>query len=129
MMRGEKRGAPMLRISWPVGPGQLDLHAIDFTPNIYPGLKVRERPGLRVQRQNSFSHGATKDDLATALRWAGYFGDVDLGLSWFHGTGVNPRLLPQADGTLRPDYSRITQTGVDIPVSYTHLTLPTICSV
>ena len=114
LMRGEKRGAPMLRISWPIGPGQLDLHAIDFTPNIYPGLKMRERPGLRVQRQNSFSHGAAKGDLATALRWAGYFGDVDLGLSWFRGTGVNPRLLPQADGTLQADYSRITQTGVDI---------------
>ena len=48
------------------------------------------------------------------MRWAGYFGDVDLGLSWFRGTGHSPRLVPQADGTLKPDYSRITQTGLDI---------------
>ena len=114
LMRGEKRGAPMLRVSWPVGPGQVDLLAIDFVPNIYPGAALRERPGLPVRRQHSFSHGAKKDDLATALRWSGFFGDVDLGLSWFRGTGVNPHLLPQADGTLQPDYSRITQTGVDV---------------
>ena len=114
LMRGEKRGAPMLRVSWPVGPGQVDLLAIDFVPNIYPGAALRERPGLPVRRQHRFSHGAKKDDLATALRWSGFFGDVDLGLSWFRGTGVNPRLLPQADGTLQPDYSRITQTGVDV---------------
>lgn len=34
LMRSEKRGAPMLRLSWPVGPGQLDLLAIDFAENI-----------------------------------------------------------------------------------------------
>ena len=33
LMRSEKRGAPMLRLSWPVGPGQLDLLAIDFAEN------------------------------------------------------------------------------------------------
>ena len=61
-----------------------------------------------------FSNGADSDDIATAVRWAGYFGDVDLGLSWFRGIGHSPRLVPQADATLKPDYSRITQTGLDI---------------
>ena len=115
LLRSEKRGAPMVRLSWPVGPGQIDLLAIDFVENIYPGSSLRERPALRVNDDAaSFSGGGGRDDIATAARWSGYFGDIDLGVSWFHGTGHAPRLLPQANGTLTPDYSRITQLGLDI---------------
>lgn len=114
LMRSEKRGAPMVRLSWPLGPGQLDLMAIDFVENEYPVLSSRERPGLRVTEGTSYSGGARRNDIANAVRWSGYFGDIDLGLSWYRGTGLSPRLLPQADGTLRPDYSRIDQTGLDI---------------
>ena len=114
LMRSEKRGAPMARVSWPIGPGQLDLMAIDFVENEYPALSARERPGLRITGSTSYSGGAKRDDMANAIRWSGYFGDIDLGLSWFCGTGHSPRLLPQADGTLKPDYSRITQAGLDI---------------
>ena len=56
LMRSEKRGAPMARLSWPIGPGQLDLMAIDFVENEYPALSARERPGLRIT--GSTSHGA-----------------------------------------------------------------------
>ena len=115
LLRSEKRGAPMAKLSWPAGPGQFDLLAIDFVENIYPDRQLRERPGLKVtDSRPAFSHGADSDDIATAARWAGYFGDVDLGLSWFRGIGHSPRLVPQADATLKPDYSRITQTGLDI---------------
>ena len=114
LMRSEKRGAPMLRLSWPAGPGQLDLLAIDFAENIYPGLASRERPALRITNEVSYSGGAKRDDIANAVRWSGYFGDIDLGVSWFRGTGSAPRFLPQLDGTLKPDYSRITQAGLDI---------------
>jgi len=115
LLRSEKRGAPMARLSWPVGPGQLDLLAIDFVENVYPDTTLRERPALKVTGDRpAFSNGAERDDIANAVRWAGYFGDVDLGLSWFRGTGHSPRLVPQADGTLKPDYSRITQAGLDI---------------
>jgi hypothetical protein len=114
LMRSEKRGAPMLRLSWPVGPGQLDLLAIDFAENIYPGLSSRERLGLRIAKGETFSGGAERDDVASAVRWSGYFGDVDLGISWFRGTGNEPRLLRQVDGSMKPDYSRITQAGIDI---------------
>lgn len=115
LMRNEKRGAPMVRLSWPVGPGQVDLLAIDFVENIYPDNSLRERPALPVTDTTAgFSGGAARDDIATAARWSGYFGDIDLGISWFRGTGHAPRLLPQSDGTLKPDYSRITQLGLDI---------------
>ena len=114
LMRSEKRGAPMLRLSWPVGTGQLSLFAIDFTENIYPGLTSRERPALPIAKEASYSGGAKREDIANAVRWSGYFGNIDLGISWFRGIGLAPRLLPQADGTLKPDYSRITQAGLDI---------------
>ena len=115
LMRNEKRGAPMVRLSWPVGPGQVDLLAIDFVENIYPDNSLRERPALPVTDTTAgFSGGAARDEIATAARWSGYFGDIDLGISWFRGTGHAPRLLPQSDGTLKPDYSRITQLGLDI---------------
>ena len=115
LLRSEKRGAPMVRLSWPAGPGQIDLLAIDFVENIYPGKSLRERPALPVTDDAAgFSGGAARDDIATAARWSGYFGDIDLGISWFRGTGHAPRLLPQSDGTLKPDYSRITQLGLDI---------------
>ena len=115
LLRSEKRGAPMVRLSWPAGPGQIDLFAIDFVENIYPGRSLRERPALAVNDHAArFSGGAGRDDIATAARWSGYFGDIDLGVSWFRGTGHAPRLLPQANGTLTPDYSRITQLGLDI---------------
>ena len=114
VMRSEKRGAPMLRLSWPAGPGQLNLLATDCTENIYPGLASRERSSLGIAKEASYSGGAKREDIANAARWSGYFGVFDLGISWFRGTGLAPRLLPQADGTLKPDYSRITQAGLDI---------------
>ena len=36
LQRSEKLGAPMARLSFPAGPGQIDLMAIDFVANIYP---------------------------------------------------------------------------------------------
>ena len=115
LLRSEKRGAPMVRLSWPAGPGQIALLAIDFVENIYPGNALRERPALPVNdNAATFSGGAGRDDIATAARWSGYFGDIDLGVSWFRGPGHAPRLLPRANGTLTPDYSRITQLALDI---------------
>ena len=38
---------------------------------------------------------------------------MDLGLSW-SWISHSPRLVPQGGTTLTPDYSRITQTGLDI---------------
>ena len=114
LMRSEKLGAPMAQVSLPIGSGQLDLLAIDFVKNIYPGQALRERVGTRFGKQITFSGGASKNDIGQAARWSAYFGDVDLGLSWFRGIGNAPRLTAQPNGTLRPDYSRINQMGLDI---------------
>ena len=115
LQRSEKLGAPMARLSFPAGPGQIDLMAIDFVANIYPERPLRERIGPKVNTGTpGFSGKADKNDIATAIRWSGYAGDLDIGISWFRGTGNAPRLLPQSDGSMTPDYSRITQTGIDL---------------
>ena len=115
LQRSEKLGAPMVRLSLPAGPGQVDLMAVDFVANIYPERPLRERIAPKVNNGTpTFSDKADKNDIATALRWSGYVGDLDIGISWFRGTGNAPRLLPQSDGSMTPDYSRITQTGVDL---------------
>jgi hypothetical protein len=114
LMRGEKLGAPMAQVSLPIGSSQLDLLAIDFVKNIYPGQALRERVGTRFGEQIIFSGGGSKNDIGQAARWSAYFGGVDLGLSWFRGIGNAPRLTAQSNGTLRPDYSRINQMALDI---------------
>ena len=114
LMRGEKRGSPMLSVSWPLGAGQIDFLTIGFVENIYPKASTRERPSPQILKNVSYSGGAKSGDLANAVRWSGYFGDVDFGISWFDGTGKSPRMLLQPNGKLKPDYSRITQAAMDI---------------
>ena len=114
LMRNEKRGAPMVQASLPIGSGQLDLLAIGFVKNIYPGQSLRERAGTGFGEHISFSGGASKNDIGQAARWSAYFGDVDLGFSWFRGIGNAPRLTSQSNGTLQPDYSLINQLALDI---------------
>ena len=114
LMRSEKLGAPIVRVSLPIGSGQLDLLAIDFVKNIYPSQSLREHVGTRIGKQVSFSGGASESDIGHAARLSTYYGDVDLGLSLFRGISNAPRLVPQPNGILQPDYSRITQLALDI---------------
>ena len=75
---------------------QIDLMTIDFVANIYPERPLRERIGPKVNNGTpTFSGKADKNDIATAIRWSGYAGDLDIGISWFRGTGNAPRLRPE----------------------------------
>lgn len=116
LTRGQKRGAPMLKLSTPLGPGQIDAFLLPrFVENDYPGVASRLRTAFLMANDTaSYSGGAKRDEIGHALRWSGYVGDLDMGLSHFAGIGREPRMLAQADGRLRPDYSRITQTGFDL---------------
>lgn len=116
LTRGKKRGASMIKLSAPVGDGQFDAYLLPhFAENIYPGMTSRLRPALRVSDASPlYSNGAKRDDLGYAFRWTTYFGDTDLGVSYISAIGNAPRLVPQIDGTLKPDYSDIEQIGLEI---------------
>ena len=53
-----------------------------------------------------------------ALRWSHSFDIWDIGISYFDGTGREPRLVLELDGAgfpvLIPHYDQIAQTGIDV---------------
>jgi hypothetical protein len=50
-----------------------------------------------------------------AQRYSHYFGDIDIGLSAFSGTGREPRFMPSRDGaSLVPVYYQVDQFGIDL---------------
>jgi hypothetical protein len=48
-----------------------------------------------------------------AARWSRTIGALDLGLSHFHGTARDPRLVPDGATRLVPHYELIDQTGLE----------------
>lgn len=116
LSKGEKLGAPMVSVAMPLGVGELEVIALPrFVENRYPGAASRHRLSLLIANDTAtYSADAARNDVGGALRWTGYMGDLDLGLSYYSGTGRDPRLIPQLDGRFVPDYSKITQTGIDL---------------
>ena len=116
LSRGEKLGTTMVKLSAPVQDGQIDGYLLPrFSENIYPGVTSRLRPGLRISDASPlYSGGAARDDMGYAMRWTSYFGDIDIGVSYVSAIGNAPRLVPQSDGTLTPDYSDMTQVGLEV---------------
>lgn len=111
----DKRGQPMLRVEWQRPWGRLTAMALfGFRERTFPGERGRLRPPLPVDTEHPhYPDGERAVDLA--LRYSHYFGDFDLGLSAFHGTGREPAFRPSAGGDrLQPVYSEITQLGLDL---------------
>lgn len=112
----DRLGQPMLRVSY------LDDDLGEFSAFFLPYFRERPFPGVSGRlRANPAVNTAlpiydTDEEEWTpsfALRYDGVFGDVDLGLSAFHGLGRDPAFF--FDGVnLRPFYERITQLGFDV---------------
>ena len=110
-------GQPMIQAGRETEYGRFDLFLMTgFRRRNFPGPKGRLRFGIPID-----SDGAQyEEDLEEwrpdlALRWSHYIGDVDLGLSAFHGTGREPNLtLSPSGGRLIPTYFLINQVGVDL---------------
>jgi hypothetical protein len=87
-----------------------------FRERIFPGKDGRLRPSLPVDSDAAVFESTAKawhTDLA--LRYSHYVGDWDIGAYYFYGTGREPRLLLNADGThLTPYYDLIQQAGIDL---------------
>ena len=109
----------MLRLMSPLGPGDAEVYVMPhFVENRYADKRSRHRTALPIKENTSrFLAGDDKTDPSYALRYSGYAGDLDYGLSYFSGITRSPGFV--MDGfTLVPLYHDITQTGVDVQYIY-----------
>lgn len=114
----DKLGQPMVQLQadteWGVVRGFL---MPLFRERTFPADDGRFRGGLPVADDAVYQAGAGEYHPDLAVRWSDTIGDIDIGISHFHGTGREPRLVPeQRDGRteLVPHYDQIDQTGIDV---------------
>ncbi|SDE25209.1 hypothetical protein [Kordiimonas lacus] len=114
----DKLGQPMVEVSTIRDWGQLTAYVMPrFRKRTFAGADGRLRAPFLVENDlTRFDEGRDDDeDVDFALRYSHYFGDWDVGLSFFRGADREPRLV--FDGTrglLAPYYDDITQVGVDL---------------
>lgn len=85
-------------------------------PQGRPGFPLRVAEDLAV-----FESGDEERHVDVALRWQERVGEFDIGLSHFHGTGREPRLVPTlvpGGPVLIPHYDQIDQTALDVQATF-----------
>ena len=112
----QKLGAPAFKVSSDLNDGYLSLLLFPFfVENAYPGLSSRARLQTIVSNDTaSYSNDASRNDNSYALRYEGYQGDLDYGLSYFDGITREPFFTLSSDGRLVPEYFSIQQIGADV---------------
>ena len=118
----EKLGQPMAKLSLIRDWGTVDLFILPgFRERTFAGVEGRPRVIPRVEK-NLTSYESSQEDkhVDLAARWSHAIGDMDIGLSWFHGTSRLPILTPaQYNGeiVLAPFYQIIDQAGLDVQLT------------
>ncbi len=111
----DRLGQPMLKVARITEIGEFSAFLLPyFRERPFPGTDGRLRFGLPVATSRPFyDTDAEEWTPSFALRYSGVIGNVDLGLSAFHGLGRDPAFFFNG-ARLRPFYERITQTGIDV---------------
>ncbi len=115
----DKLGQPMIRFSTEKDWGVLDLFVLPgFRERTY--ADIEGRPSLELPTGVSFNADAAtyessdKDHhIDYAVRWLTYFDEIELGLSYFSGTGREPESFNLNGTVLTPHYALIDQIGLD----------------
>jgi len=116
----DKLGQPMVNVNLLRDWGTLGVFILPgFRERTFPGDEARLRGPLPVDTDRPIYESSAEDGhVDAALRYKHVIGDVDLGLSYFHGTSREPELVPSvgSDGrtVLRPRYEIIDQLGLDV---------------
>jgi hypothetical protein len=115
----DKLGQPMVNLNVITGFGTWSAFVLPYFrertfagPDGRPGFPLRVAEDLAV-----FEASDEEANIDVALRWQERFGAFDIGLSHFHGTGREPRLVPTlipGGPVLVPHYDLIDQTGLDV---------------
>jgi hypothetical protein len=116
----QKLGQPMVKLSSERDWGTLDFFLLPgFRERTYPGEdgRIRTHPWVDTDHAE-YESGAGDKRLDAAVRWSHYFGNWDVGLAHFYGTGREPLLLPgrndEGKFVLVPFYEIIHQTSLDV---------------
>lgn len=111
----DRLGQPLVKVSRLTDLGEISLYYFPYArKRSLPGPEGRLRlPVPYATGRAIFEPSAEQWAPSFAARFTGVFGDVDLGLSAFHGVSRDPAFLLDR-GRLVPVYSRITQGGIDI---------------
>ncbi|MEM7422614.1 MAG: hypothetical protein AAF334_02770 [Pseudomonadota bacterium] len=114
-------GQPMLRVGYLTEIGEISGFFMPyFRERTFPGVsgRLRSNPPVNTALPD-YDTELEEWTPSFALRFAGVIGDVDLGLSYFHGLGRDPSFFfDPAVGALRPHYERINQAGLDVQYTY-----------
>jgi hypothetical protein len=114
-----KLGQPMLNLALVHDIGTLDLFVLPwFRERTFPSQEGRPRSRLVVDEDlATYEASNEQNHVDVAARWSMSASGFDAGLSYFYGTGRNPRLLPRtvAPGqvVLAPRYDLLQQIGID----------------
>ncbi|MEJ2177884.1 MAG: hypothetical protein P8Y12_08015 [Gammaproteobacteria bacterium] len=114
----DKLGQAMIRLSRSFEQSTLTLFAL-------PGFREREFLSsdnplalpFAINNDPLYDSPDGKDHVDYAVRFSGYRGIVDYGLSWFSGTSRQPDFVPGDDGRLIPFYAQIDQLGLDLQIT------------
>ena len=110
-------GQPMVNFTTFQDWGQIDLYILPgFRERSFPGPDGRLRAPLPVATgQPVYTSDLGQKHVDLAIRYAHYFGDLDLGLYYFRGTGREPTLATNlAQTALIPRYDVINQAGIEL---------------
>jgi len=124
-----KLGQPMLSVKLIKDWGVVEAFVLPyFRERTFAGKDGRLRPSLAIDGGNAIYQSSNEDrHVDYALRWSHSIDILDIGLSYFTGTGRDPELAvtsgiePGTIGSYVPYYSQIQQFGIDA-----QLTLETI---
>jgi hypothetical protein len=114
-----KLGQPMINYNQFTDYGRFSFFVLPgFRDRTFPGADGRLRVHPRIDADKPlYESGAEEGHVDFALRWSKSFGDVDVGVSWFHGTSREPTYVPDllssGEVILRPYYEIVDQIGID----------------
>ncbi|NNF67350.1 MAG: hypothetical protein HKM98_07560, partial [Gammaproteobacteria bacterium] len=118
----DKLGQPMLNLTLLRDWGTVDLFVMPFfRERTFAGPKGRLRLPFELNQDNArYESSAGEHHLDVAVRWAHYFGDWDVGLAHFSGTGREPTFdfAVTPEGLVAtPVYSQIEQSSIDLQLT------------
>ncbi|PCJ61423.1 MAG: hypothetical protein COA65_00155 [Rhodospirillaceae bacterium] len=116
----DKLGQPMVNFRLQEDWGTLSAFVLPgFRERSFPDEDARLRGPIVIDADNpTYDSAAEETHVDFALRWSHVIGDWDIGVSHFHGTSREPRLIltprPGGQVVFVPHYDQIDQTGLEV---------------